>query len=211
MQPQLEAGGQDILARLIGRGNVAGEMSQAGLVGVRMALLRAIAIGAPDLGSVSAHQGPDYDGTSGRRGVMDNRPGAAKHPMIGVGALDPDARLIRGDGPVALGCKGALRPAQPIHQAALADGETEQVRDRALQPLGGEGLVGLEVGGHRVQPRPERRCARGLWDRGDDPRSAGWAAHRQAPMLGDARCHLRQLNLLVNADRLSRQIPHQDG
>ena len=104
-------------------------MGQAGLVGVGMALLRAIAIGTPDLGSAPIHQGPDHDGAPGRRGKMDNRLGAAKHPMIGVGALDPDARLVGGDDPglaqrhdslVTHGDEGALRPAQHGHEAALA-------------------------------------------------------------------------------------------
>jgi transposase-like protein len=65
-------------------------------------LLCAVAIGTPDLG-------------------------AAKHPMVGVGAFDPDAGLIasndprlvqRRDGLVALGREGALRPAQHVHEAA---------------------------------------------------------------------------------------------
>ena len=97
VQPQREAGGQDIRARLIGIGDVAGKMGQAGLVGIGMALLCAVAVGTSDLGPVSVHQGPDHDGAAGRGGVMDHRLGAAKHPMVGVAALDPDARLIRSD------------------------------------------------------------------------------------------------------------------
>jgi hypothetical protein len=62
VQPQLGAGGQDIRARLIGIGDVPDEMGQAGLVRVRMALLRAIAIGTPNLGSVPVHQSPDHEG-----------------------------------------------------------------------------------------------------------------------------------------------------
>ena len=96
VQPQLEAGWQDIRAGLIGIGNVPGEMGQAGLVGVGMALLRAVAVGTPDLGPVPVHNRPDQDGAAGRRGVMDHRLGAAKHSMIGVGALDPNACLVGG-------------------------------------------------------------------------------------------------------------------
>ena len=40
VQPELEPRGQDILARLVGIGDVAGEMGQAGLVRVGMPLLR---------------------------------------------------------------------------------------------------------------------------------------------------------------------------
>jgi hypothetical protein len=45
VQPQLEAGGQDILAGLIGIGDIAGQMGQAGLERVGMALLCAVAVG----------------------------------------------------------------------------------------------------------------------------------------------------------------------
>jgi hypothetical protein len=47
LQPQLEVGGQNIRAGVVGIGNVAGEVSQAGLMGVGIALLCAIAIRTP--------------------------------------------------------------------------------------------------------------------------------------------------------------------
>ena len=78
---------------------------------------------------------------------------------------------------------------------------------RGLQPLVGERLEGLEVGGHRMQPRTERRAARCLRHRRDDPRAAARAAHRQPPMLRhDLRRHLRQLDPLADADDLGRKI-----
>jgi len=35
----------------------------------------------------------------------------------------------------------------------------------------------------KAASRPERRSTGGLWNGGGDPRCAGWAAHRQTPML----------------------------
>ena len=122
---------------------------------------------------------------------MDNRFSAAKHPMVGVASFDPHAGLVGGDdlgpaqrrdGLVALGREGALRTTQHVHQAALADGETEQVRERALQPLVGQGLEGLEIGRHGMHARPERRPLRRVWRRRDDQRAAGRATNRQTPM-----------------------------
>ncbi len=41
------------------------------------------------------------------------------------------------------------------------------------------------------------------------PRAAAGAAHRQAPVLLDARLHRRDIDLLVHADHLGRQIGRQ--
>ena len=135
-------------------------------------------------------------------------------------ALDPNAGLVGGDDPgpaqrrnrlVALAREGALRPAQHGHQAALAERETEEVGERALQPLVGQSLEGLEISRHGMDAWPERCPLGGVRHGRGDPRSTRPAAHRQAPMLGDAGRHLRQLNLLVDADRLRRPIRHQDS
>lgn len=152
--------------------------------------------------------------------MMDHRLRAAKHPMVGVRAFDPDAGLIASDdpglaqrrvGPLALGREGALRPAQHVHQPALADGQPNQIGERALQPLVRQGLEGLEIGGHGMDARPERRPLCGVRHGRDNPRATGWAAYCQAPMLGDAGRHLWQVKLLVDADRLRRPHRHQDG
>ena len=52
LQPKSQARRQDFLARLVGIGDVSGEMGKAGLVRVGVSLLRRIAVGAPDLGPV---------------------------------------------------------------------------------------------------------------------------------------------------------------
>src|SRR3954451_8508092 len=65
----------------------------------------------------------------------------------------------------------------PGPQPALADREPEQLGKRALQPLVGQRLEGLEVGCGRMQARPERRALdRRRRDRPPAPR----AAHGQA-------------------------------
>jgi hypothetical protein len=151
---------------------------------------------------------------------MDNRLGAAKHPMIGVRALNPDAGLVRCDDRSPAQCRHRLCPAlgkappgplQQVHQPALAERETEEVGQCGLQPFVGQGLEGLQIGGHGVQPRPERRPLCGIRHGGGGPLAAGGAAHRQAPMLGDMGRYLREIDLLVDADRLPRQIRHQDS
>ena len=111
--------------------------------------------------------------------------------MVGVTAFDPHAGLVRGDdlgpaqrrnGLVALGPEGALRTAKHVHQPALADGETEKVGERALQPLVGQGLEGLEIGRHGMHARPERRSLRRVWHSRDGQRAAGRATDRQTSM-----------------------------
>jgi len=196
LQPKPETRRQDILACLLGIGDVPGEMGKAGLVCIRMSLLRGVAIGAPDIGPMPVHQRPDHDCATCRSGLMDNRLGATKHPLVGVASFDPHAGLVGGDdlgptqrrdGDVALGREGTLRTAQYVHQAALADGETEQVREDALQPLVGQGLEGFEIGRHRMQPRPERRPPCLLGHGRSDKGAARRATNRQAPMALDQR------------------------
>ena len=74
----------------------------------------------------------------------------------------------------------------------------------------GEGLEGLEVHRRGVQARPERRRRRADWPAGR-PRGmhAGVAAgvrDREAAVLFNNRLHLRQLDVLVNAERFGGQV-----
>src|SRR5829696_8669848 len=132
---------------------------QAVLLRSRMALLGRIAIGEPDCRAMAVHYRPDHRGGARRRGLMNDGVLAAKHPVIRVCALDPHPGLVRSDdrgpaqrraGILAWGLELTLRPAQQVHQPALADGEPEQVGERTLQPLVGQRLEGLEVSCHRM-------------------------------------------------------------
>lgn len=155
---------------------------------------------------------------------MDNRVGAAKYPLIGVAPLDPHAGLVGGDdlgmaqhrnGLVALGCESALRPTQHVHQATLTDGQTEQVDERALQPLVGQGLEGFEIGRHSMQPGPEWRPFRRIGHGRDDQRAARRAMHRPSPMPLDHRLDRGQFDrlmlLTVSAGRSLGRAALQQG
>ena len=138
VQPQLEPHRQNVVAGLDRIGDIAGQMSQAGLVRIGVALLRHIAIRTPDLGAVAAHH------------VADHHFGAAENPVVGVAALDPHTGLVRadhpgpaqpGDGDLSPILEAALRPAQHVHQAALADPKAEQVGERPFEPLCGATII----------------------------------------------------------------------
>jgi hypothetical protein len=109
------------------------------------------------------------------------------------------------------GREGALRPAQHVHQAALAETQAEQIRERALQPLVGQGLEGLQIGCHGMDARSKRRSLRRLRRRRDHPRSAGRAPNRQTPMARDRRLELGKLDHLVLADGLGGKSAGQAG
>ena len=73
--------------------------------------------------------------------------GRVEHPVISVAALDPDAGLVRGDhsgpaqgghGGLATGTEAPLRALEQVHQPALAERQTEQVRQGCLQSLVGQ-------------------------------------------------------------------------
>jgi hypothetical protein len=143
---------------------------------------------------------------------------AAEHPVVAVRALDAHARLVAGHhrGPaqsgerrLTAGGKPRLRPAQHGHQPALADGQPEQVGQRSLKPLIGERLEALQVDGRGVQPRAEGRRRRPGRTRGRNTRLTGRAGHGQAAVLLHDRPHGRQLDALVRADRLGRQVGRQ--
>ena len=138
--------------------------------------------------------------------------------MVSVAALDAHARLVRcdhrgpaqgGHGGRATGAEAPLGALKQVHQPALAEGETEQVRQGRLQPLVGQRLEGLQIRRHRMQPRAERRAARRLRHRRDHPRLAGRAVHGQPSMLRHDRRHLRQLDPLGHAHDLGGKIAVQ--
>jgi hypothetical protein len=149
---------------------------------------------------------------------MNNGVWAAKHPVIGVCPLDPHPGLVRGDdrgstqrrhGLLAPGLKAILCAPEQVHQPALADGKPEQVSQRGLQALVGERLEGLEIGRHRMQAGSERRALDHRGPRPHDARPAGGTADGETPVMRDAGLPLRQLDPLVHADRLGRQVQHQ--
>ena len=193
-------------------------MRQAGLLRVGMTLLGGIAIRQPDRRSVPLHHVPDHDGAARRRRVMDHGIVAAEHPMKRIAALDADAGLVRGDhfglaehreSIVALGHKSSLRPAEHVHQAALADGQSEEMVKGALQTLVGQGLEGLEIGGDRVEARAERRAFRRRGHRRNHQRPTRGTTNRQTPMALDEGLDHGKLDLVVLADDLGRQIAGQ--
>ena len=102
-----------------------------------------------------------------------------------------------------------LRALEQVHQPALAERQTEQVRQGCLQSLVGQRLEGLEIRRHRMQPWAERRAPRRLRHRRDDPHPAGRAVHGQPSMLRHDRCHLRQLDPLGHAHEFDRKISVQ--
>src|SRR4051812_11288958 len=75
-------------------------MSQAGLLGSRMALLGGVTIRQPDQGPMAVHHGPDHRGGAGRGSLMNDSVLAAELPVIGVRAFD--ARRVGGGRAVAL-------------------------------------------------------------------------------------------------------------
>ncbi len=138
--------------------------------------------------------------------------------MVGVRALDAHARLVgrhHGGAPqgrqggVAPGVEAGFGPAQHVGEPALADAQAEQVGQSLLQTLVGQGLEGLQVHGRGVQARTERRRGGSGRPRRCHAGPASRAHHGEAPVLLDDGLHLRQLDPLVHADRLGRQIGRQ--
>jgi hypothetical protein len=113
----------------------------------------------------------------------------------------------RRDGSLAPGLEPALGAAEQVHQPALAEAQPEQVGERGLQPLVGERLVGLEVGGHGVQPRAEWRAADRHGRHG--PGAAAGAAHRQAVVVHHLRPDRGQLDVLPDPGLFGRQIARE--
>jgi hypothetical protein len=97
-----------------------------------------------------------------------------------------------------------LGAAEQVHQPALAEAQPEQIGERGLQPLVGERLVGLEVGGHGVQARAEWRAADR--HRYHGPRAASGAAHCQAMVVHHLRADRGQLDALPDPGLFGRQI-----
>ena len=96
----------------------------------------------------------------------------------------------RRDGLFAPGLEAVLGAAQQVHEPALADGHA------SLD----------EVRRQRMQARPERGAGRGRRRGRHDPCPAARALHGQAAVVLDDRPDLGQLDPLVHAHRLARQI-----
>jgi hypothetical protein len=128
-------------------------------------------------------------------------PSEAVLPTVGSDHL---STVQRRDGRLAPGLEPTLGTAEQVHQPALAEAQPEQVGQCGLQPLVGERLVGLEVGGDSMQARAERRAA----DRYgcDGPRATSRAAHRQAMMVHHLRPDRGQLDALPDPGCFGRQI-----
>ena len=67
------------------------------------------------------------------------------------------------------------------------------------------------MGGHRLQARAERRVAGFLRHWRDRPHPTGWAAHRQAPVLGYRQRQGGLFDPLGQADELGGQVPVQSA
>src|SRR5450631_1329492 len=160
VEPEFEPEGNRILARLQAIGDVARQMSQAGLMQRSMPLLRAISVRRPNARLMPVHGFAHDLGRAGEVGHMDDGALAAKHPMVGIDAFNAPARLVTGDkGSLAqnrerlpfLLVEGARRAGEHIHQSALADRQAEQIGECAAA--------------HRTEPdgfsnrSPERGCA----------------------------------------------------
>ena len=75
---------------------------------------------------------------------MKHNPIRAEHPVLGVDALDPHARLVTGHGVrraqarqdrYSLPVERRPRPIKDITQRALADRQTKNISEHRLQPL----------------------------------------------------------------------------
>ena len=115
-------------------GDVAGEMGQAGLLRIGVTLLSRIAIRTPDIRPMSVHHVAHHDGAARRGSGVNNRTIRAKDPVICVAVFDADTGLVRADDPrlaefrygvIAATRELLLRPAQHVHQTALADRQAE--------------------------------------------------------------------------------------
>ena len=101
--------------------------------------------------------------------------------------------------------------ASQVHQAALADRQSEEIGERALQAFVGQSLECLEIGRHGMDARPERRACRRVRQRRGDDHSARRAAHRKAPVALDHWMDLGKFDGLVLACRLGGQVLRELG
>ncbi len=218
VEPQLEPQGEGVVAGVERVGDVTGEVRQTGLLPVGVPLLGGIAVRQPHGGPVPVHDLVHHARASCRGGVVHHRVLAAEDPVIGVRALDAHARLVgrhhggtpQGrQGGVAPGVEAGFGPAQHVGETALADAQAEQIGQSLLQTFVGQRLEGLQVQSRGVQARAEGRRGRSGRPRRCHARPASRARHGEAPVLLDDGLHLRQLDPLVHADRLGRQIGRQ--
>ena len=112
--------------------------------------------------------------------------------------------------------RGASRPASMRVSArrsievepTLADAQAEQVEEGLLQPLVEQGLERLQIHRRGVQARAEGRRGGARRPRCCHAGPAPRAHHGEALVLLDEGRHLRQLDVLVHADRIGRQSGH---
>lgn len=98
-----------------------------------------------------------------------------------------------------------LSAAEQVHVPTLAERQAEQVGERRLQPLIRERLKGLQLRGHRVQPRTERVPTHRLRHSCNDLYAACRTTNGKAPMLRHLLRYLWQVELLAGADDLSER------
>jgi hypothetical protein len=154
---------QKVVAVVDRVGDVPGQVRKAGLLRVGMALLGCVPIPTPDIRPVPVHHGAYHDGAARRGRRMNGRAIRAEYPMIGVAHLDVDTCFVRADntrlaqpghGIIATAGEPPLRPAQNVHQAALADRQPENIGKSTLQPLVGKSLKCLQIRRCRMDPGP---------------------------------------------------------
>ena len=93
-----------------------------------------------------------------------------------------------------------------VHQPALADIKPEQIAKRALQPLVGKQLVGLEVERQRVNAPTKRRTLRGLWHGRVGCLAALYTAAGQPAVPSHKRLDLRKVDLVIFPNHLAHRI-----
>jgi hypothetical protein len=162
IEPELEPKRRGIVAGLDAISDVARQMREAGLLAPGMALLRAVAIGGPHFLPRAIHGFAHDLGGAGEIGGVNDGVFAAKYPMKGVDAFDAHAGFVDGDkirlaqnakrlrAPVL---ESLRRAGEHVHQRARTERQAEQIEEKPLQPLIGQGVA---VG--TLRPGFEARC-----------------------------------------------------
>ena len=219
IEPPLEPQRQHILIHFGRVHFIPDQMRQAGLLALAIRFPNRLAVGEPHQDPVASHQLAHLRACPRQGSAMPHSLVAAKHPAVAVGVLDAYLKLLRGhDEPrpkqderraQVLG-RAALRSAYHVTRAALAEERPNQFQQHRLQALEGEGLEGFEVANLRMRPWPEWRGGRPRQPgRSGNTRPAGTAGDAQAPTLLDDQANRRQVDPIVHAGHLRRQVGGQ--
>ncbi len=175
-----------------------------------MLLLRGITIRDPDLRHMAVHR--LFHDTGGARiiGLMHHRILAVKHPMIGVGPLDPHAGFVAGDDPglaknglrlIRLDLEPRMGADEHVHERALADDQAKGVAEQEAQTLIGKRLKALQINRQRMNARSKWRRRGDGGRRSFDAHAAMRAAAGEASVADDIRLDRRYLDLVIFANQ----------